>query len=254
MKHIELMKAYRSISMIIIMLFASTANSKDFVVGVEQISYLPYYEGTSQSYVGFSRDLFDKWAKDLDHNLTFLPLPVGRLYIEYLRPDSNIDFKFPDHPKWNLEGKKNKQITYSTKIVNNVDGILVPKEKVGLGPKNINSISTMIGFTLPPFPSKGRNVPLKIFRNNTIPGVLKQVLSGRVDGSFLNISVANYFLNHSLKSPGMLVFDKSLPYTNSYYFLSSIKHKQEIESFNRWIGNNKELIRNLAKKWGVPLD
>lgn len=55
------------------------AFSEEFVVGVEEISYQPYYSLQNDGrYVGFARDMLHAAAKSTGHTFVYRPLPIER--------------------------------------------------------------------------------------------------------------------------------------------------------------------------------
>ena len=111
---------------------AATAPAKDLTIGVEAVDYLPYYTGKGDQYTGFARELFDLFAKETGHRLTFRVLPVNRLFDEFLAKNSKLDFKFPDHSNWQQKLKQGHSVVYSDPVVPYVDGVLTTSTRAGI--------------------------------------------------------------------------------------------------------------------------
>lgn len=105
-----------------------------------------------------------------------------------------------------------------------------------------------MGFT--PWAYKGmiNKGKIKSYDNPNFQGLLKQVLSERISGAYINIVVADYQLDKILKKPGALVFDPGLPFDKSNFLLSTTKHKKIIALFNKFLSKNKGFIQSLRKK------
>ena len=70
----------------------------EILMGVEDIEYFPFYAKREGKYVGFAREVFDKFGKQYGHTITYKALPVKRLYGEFI--NGRVDLKFPDNPYW----------------------------------------------------------------------------------------------------------------------------------------------------------
>jgi len=75
-------------------------------------------------------------------------------------------------------------------------------------------------------------------------------ISKRIDGIYANVVVGAYQLRKMNKKEA-LVFDPSLPHSDDYYFLSSIKYPQIIKRFNQFMRDNKTLIEQLKAKYKI---
>lgn len=232
-------------------MLTSSSYGAHYVIGVERIQYMPHYTHDAGEYTGFARELFDMWAHDNKHTVEYRILPISRLFRDFLKADSSLDFKFPDSKFWKQDMKKGINVVYSTPVVDYIDGVMVKPEKMGLGKKMIKTLGTARGFTAWDYLSDIKAKRILVKENNSFSGLLRQVLLGRVDGAYINIAVAHYHLEHQLKNPGALVFDPKLPHTKSTYHLSSIKHPKAIKEFNQWLIKNKGKVAALKQKWDV---
>jgi len=103
------------------------AKQKSFVIGVENITYYPYYSHNDKDvYIGASRDLLDAFAKSKNYRFTYRILPLERLF-SYLMQKKEIDFKFPDHGTWQAEFKEGcgRPVHYSNPVFSYTDGLVV---------------------------------------------------------------------------------------------------------------------------------
>lgn len=231
--------------------YSIAGEKKVYIIGVEQIQYLPHYTYDGQEYSGFSRELFDMFAKDKGIAFQYRILPINRLFKEFLADKSQLDFKFPDSPMWKQDLKKDIKVNYSDSVVSYIDGVMVTPENLGKGKDKLKQLGTARGFTAWDYLDDIKKKEVKIVENNSFAGLLKQVIAGRVDGAYINIAVAHYQLKYVLSKTGALVFDKDLPHTKSSYYLSSVKHPELIKDFNKFMKSKAGDIAVLKQKFGV---
>lgn len=222
-----------------------------YVVGVEDISYLPYYTTDGKEYTGFARELLDDFAKSAGIELEYTPLPINNLFGKFLAPQSKIDFKFPDNENWAQDLKKDIKITYSKPVADYIDGVLVTPARHGKGKDQVKKLATYRGFTAWDFLGDIKAKKIEIKENDSMTGLLQQTIKGFVDGAYVNISVARYILKNNLKKESDLLFDEGLPHTKSSYKLSTIRHPELIKKFEEYLEKKKTDILLLKQKWGV---
>lgn len=224
-------------------------NAQTLTVGVENTTYLPQYGVENGQYTGFARALLDEFAAAEGVTLVYKPLPVKRLFTEFL--DGGVDLKYPDNPMWAAEEKAGKAITYSDPVVAYIDGVSVLPSRFGKGVEGIKTLGTVRGFTAWEWLDSVKAGKVVVAENDSFDGLVRQALVGRVDGAYANIAVVQRQLNTTLVQPGGLVFDPGLPHTRSYYHLSSLKHGAVIGRFNSWMSTHKGAIAALKARFQV---
>jgi len=229
--------------------YSTMTVAADLVIGVEKLAYMPYYSVEKGEYHGFARELFDRFAKEKGHNITYRPLPVERLY-RYLL-DGHIDFKFPDNPEWRNDLKNGVDLHYSDGVVPFQDGVLVTPEKIAQPVEASHKIGTIRGFA--PWPLMGQidQGAIQLVEQNSISGLLRQTLEGRLDGVYINSAVANFHLKNILHRESALVLDKRIPHASSAYHITSINKPEIIRELNSWMLTRKGYILELQQKWGI---
>jgi len=228
---------------------ARPAVAATFVVGVENIDYLPHYTVENGEYKGFARAVLDAYAKDRGHVFEYRPIPIARLFREFV--EGHVDFKYPDHPNWSQDIKIGKAIVYSDPVVAYIDGVSVRPDKLGQPPDKIHTLGTIYGFTAWDWLDQIKAGSVRLEGNPHFEGLVKQGMWGRVDGVYANVSGVVYQLDKVLKQPGALVFDPSLPHSRSSYLLSTIKHPEIIADFNQWLKNNAARVAQMKVDYAV---
>lgn len=223
---------------------ACPAAAKDYVVGVEELDYLPIYGIRDGRYSGAAREILDRFAADRGHSFTYRPLPIKRLFSELA--GGMIDFKFPDNPYWNPDAKKGKPVVYSQPAIRYVDGVLVVPDNRDKGPDAIAVLGTVSGFT--PFAWLDRigAGKTKLEENSSLPLLLKQAATGRIDGAYANVAVANH---HLAATPGALVFAPNMPHTKDGYMLSTTRHPAIVAEFDQWLASNRAVVEEIKRRY-----
>lgn len=228
---------------------AQGVRAEEFVVGVEDLAYLPYSAIVDGEYRGYFRDLLDAYAADRGHSVRYRPLPVERLYRELLA--GGIDFKLPDNPQWRRDLKADKALTYSDAAAPYIDGVMVPPARLGRAQDQVKLIGTIRGFTPWALLPKIERGEIDLLENNSIGGLLRQVLSQRIDGAYVNADVARYQLEQVLRKPGALVLDTRFPLSASTYRLSTLKHPAVVTDFDAWLADNRQRVAAMQRLWGI---
>lgn len=226
-----------------------TAAADTFIVGVENIEYLPQYSWGESGYGGFARELFDAFAKASGHRFEYRGFPVARLYAKFL--DGEVDLKFPDNPNWATDSKAGHAVVYSDPVVDYVDGVNVRPERVGQGAEAVRTLGVLRGFTAWGWLDRIAGNKVSVQGNSSFPALLEQTIVGRVDGAYGNVAVVQHLLRSVMKQPGALVFDPKLPHVSSHYRLSTIKHPELIAEFNAWMKREAPAIAALKAEHRV---
>jgi hypothetical protein len=201
------------------LLSVDCALAQTYVVGVEKQSFQPHYWiGDQGEYQGFARDLLDLFARDAGLDIQYQPLPVNQLTQHLL--NGSIDFKYPDSPNWAGDLKGGKGIVYSQPVVQYVDGVLVAPKRQGQGSADLGQM-------------------------------IKQAMKQQADGAYYNVVVATYYLDNIRARPGALVFDPDLPHTRGTFNLSSLRHPELIQRFDRFLAEHKAEVDALKARYQV---
>ena len=225
------------------------AGDRQLTVGVESLDYPPYGSFRRGDYEGFARDLLDSFAIERGYTLVYTPLPIKRLYQEFLETHT-VDLKFPDSSAWHPSLRKGQTVHYSEPVCRFTDGIMVKPEDVGKGVERIKILGIIAGFK--PWLLKPAMDPRKVSvsENASISGLLGKALIGRVDAIYVNAEAASHLLAEmGLKDK--LVLDTGLPHMTGDYRLSSITHPEVVAEFNEFLRVRAGLVKSLKEKYGL---
>lgn len=224
------------------------ARAETFTIGVELQPYLPYSDVQEGQYLGYGRDLLDAFAAHQGYVFVYEPLPVRRLLSEFL--NGKVDFKYPDHPRWNADLKQAHQVYFSQATAPSIDGVLVKPQRLGAGKASLKRLGTQRGFTPWPYLDDIKAGRILLIQANQIDSLVAMALNDRVDGVYLNPQVVSHQLRNT-PAQGALVFDRSLAYQDDHYLLSSLKHPQVIEQFDAFLTHQAALVQALKDRHGI---
>lgn len=233
--------------------YLHASEQKTFQVGVELLSYFPAYNfstkgpGDSASYA-----ILESFARSEKIVFEYVPLPVNRLYKDFL--DQNLDFKFPDNPKWRNDLKGKQKVLYSAPVFEYIDGTMVAPGRLKAGKDKIKKIGTVLGFTIWDFLKDIQSGSMKASEYPDFDELLRAGVKGLVDGVYINIAVGNYHLDETLKQPKALVFDPSLPHTRDSYRLSSLKHPALLDRFSKFLKAHAKELDVIRKRYKVDIN
>ena len=128
---------------------------------------------------------------------------------------------------------------------------MVLPENKGKGMDFLGKLTTLRGFTPWDYLGAIKSGEVSLNEVNNMTALVKQVQSGRADGAYFNIAVAEYFLNEKMNAPDAIVFDPALPHTRSHYHLSTLKHPQVIEAFNQFLVDQSSEIEALKREYQI---
>lgn len=223
---------------------------KRYVIGVEDLQYYPlwYYDRSKDEYTGFARTLLDAFAKSAGYSFEYRPYPIKRLMKTLIRGD--IDFKFPDNPYWAQDVKGDAPIAYSEPAIDYIDGVFVRPDHVGKGEQSIKTLGSVLGFTPWDWLDKIHAGDVNLKEMPSFDSLIQQAVTGRVDGAYVNAAIVRYHLKVAGREDA-LVFDRDLPHTQSHYLLSTVKHPDIIEEFNRWMAENQDILDAMKAEFDI---
>ncbi len=238
--------------LICILLGSLPTSAEPLVVAVEDIDFMPLWSVENGTYKGFGRELLDAFAEHEKLEIEYRPLPVKRLFLEFL--SGRVDLKFPDHPNWAAHDKAGKNLRYSDPILDYVDGLLVRPEYAGRLDRKFEFIGTVRGFTLSQDLQDSIGQGQGLVEATEIGDLIRMAMAKRIQAVYFNVAVGQYYLREQMKQANALVFDASRAHTRGQYYLSSIKRHDVVQAFNRFMREEKALIDTLRKRYHLQVE
>jgi len=239
---------------LLLLVLSNLLQAATFRVGVEYLEYYPAYNYIGKpSDASASKDILDDFAKKHGHTFEYVPLPVQRLYKDFL--DGKLDFKFPDHPLWQGDMKSKYKLVYSDPVFEFIDGLVVRDPQLK-SIDQIKTIGTFNGFTVHDYAQEIKDGKIELKTYNSFRELIMATLKKSVQGAYLNIKVADYYQDEIKKKYpelGTLSFQASLPHTSSSYHLSTLSHPKLLEDFNKYLKEHASFVKKVITERRVAL-
>lgn len=234
----------------LVFVFSTAVAAETYTVGVEKSDFMPHFGVDEQGrFSGFARELLDMFAQYADIELEYRPMPVADLVPALA--DGDIDFKYPDNPKWNRPQSIADKMSFSEPAVEYVDGVLVSPRRKGRGIDDLKRLAVVEGWTPRGYQERINASKIRLVRNEDLPEMIRQALLKNSDGAYYNIVVALHYINNVRARPNVLVFDPDLPYIRSTYRLSSISQPGLIERFDDFLEEHRDQVETLKNKYRI---
>lgn len=238
-------------ALLLMMSISVSVNAKTtYVVGVQSFSqYYPFSAYSNRSYSGFNRELLDMFANAYHYRFVYKALPFTSLPSRFV--DGVVDLKYPDSPDWDRDIKKGSNVIYSEPVVNYIDGVMVIDQNYGQPIDQLQQLGTVVGFTPDPYQSRIRSGRIRLNESYKYDALMMKLVSGRIDGGYANIAVAQFYLDQMGFKKGSVRFDDTLPHEKGTRRLSTIHHPKLIDNFNQFLSDKKEEISALKARYGI---
>jgi len=224
------------------------AQAGTFVIGVEDVSYYPYFDFTSDN-TSFAKALFDQFAKDTGHQISYLPLPIKQ-FPKWLYAES-IDFKFPDNARWQETSNiHHLKIHFSDEIVAMTAGTLVMAKNKHKDEAFFKTIGTITGCHPTLWLQQIEQGKVSIYEDSSSKILVKHLVNGLIDGLDIDLAVANDGLQ-KLHIQEKLVINNKLTKQFYSYQMSTVKYPEVIKQFNQWLVKRRKYIDSLKAKFGI---
>lgn len=224
--------------------------NKTLIIGVEDTAFYPHYT-TSKSgeYSGYARDLFDQFQRYAGIQIEYRPMPVDKLFDALV--SGEVDMKYPDNANWASHLKENLNVSYSQQVTRYVDGVLRKPEDRGKPLSELDELATVSGWTVWDYLDQVNSGQISVSENKNLRQMIRKVIRNNADGAYFNIVVAAHYLENVRLSPLTLVFDPSLPHTQSSYHLSTIKYPELVARFNQFLDDQSQQVADLKDLYAV---
>ncbi|WP_165734995.1 amino acid ABC transporter substrate-binding protein [Pseudoalteromonas sp. C8] len=239
-----------------LLIFITDAKSAtNYVVGVENIEYLPYFDGSGTNdadYYGFSEELLTLFALQYDFEFEFYTLPINRLYKEFVE-HHHVDFKYPDNPQWKPSYKASfgdlNEIIYSQPTVVTKTGIASLNKNITID--ECVSFATVRGFMPQSFKPLMNNENVELIETANVMELIEMLLRERVECIYISNDVLNYNIVKYFKLTRPVYFQNELPVDLQAFLLSSIDYPDVIKKFDTFLLSHKVQIQELKKEYQI---
>ncbi len=230
---------------------------KAIVIGVENIEYLPYYDGSDSkkpNFTGFSEKLLKQFSREFGYSVKFYPAPLNRLYRD-LVAENYIDFKYPDNPQWQKSFKdtfsKPNPIIYSESILNTVTGIASLQQNTTLS--DCSRIGKVRGFTSQSYKSHFMKKQIDVVETADTTELISLLLLKRINCIYISKDVLNYKMREEFENRVPVYFHDKLAVDVQSFHLSTVKYPDVIEQFNLYLSTHSDQVRALKQQFDIGL-
>ena len=229
---------------------SGAVSAESYVIGVEKLAFAPHYSINAQGqYQGFARDLFDLFAAKSGVELSYKVLPVEQLLPALLAGE--VDLKYPDSETWAQAQKAGKTLSYSQGVVEYVDGVLVAPQRQGQPIEALSRLAMVNGWTPWGYQERIDAGQIELTYSDDLRQMIRQALKKDTDGAYFNVVVATHYLDNIRARPGALIFDANLPHNRGSFQLSTLKHREFLQRFDRFLLEHQDEVAALKSQYKV---
>lgn len=239
--------------LMVVLLFTSTissslASADTYIVGAQDIEYYPYYNFSSAHEKGLGWAILEAFSKQSGHRFVYLSMPVKRLQIEMKK--GNVDFVFPDNPRWSAEINHSINKVYSEPLAETFAVTLVKTANRGKGITHVTQLATPNGFSPVKWKRQIRNGAVKVTSVNSVYDGLRRLQNNEVDALDVEYYAAK---NVTRRFPqiGPFTTDLTLPHNVVSFSLSTLKHREIIAELNAFLLSESDSINEIKAKYGI---
>lgn len=222
--------------------------AETYIVGAQDIEYYPYYNFSSEHDKGLGRAILDAFSKKTGHNFIYLSMPVKRLQIELKK--GNVDFVFPDNPKWYNQITHKLGKVYSEPLTDTFAVTLVRKENQGKKLSHISKLATPEGFSPVKWKQQIENGSVEVIGVSSIYEGLRLLKNNKVDAFDVEYNAALYLMRR-LPQSASFIADLTLPNDVVSFSLSTLNHSNIIDELNTFLLTNTDEINDIKERYGV---
>lgn len=224
------------------------AYAEIYIVGAQNIEYYPFYNFSSKHEKGLGWAILEAFSKQSGHRFIYLSMPVKRLQIELKK--GNVDFVFPDNPRWHDQVTQSFNKVYSEPLTETFAVTLVKTNNLGKGVEHISTLATPDGFSPVKWESQIRAGTVEVVGVNSIYGGLTLLQDNEVDAIDVEYNAARYFIRQ-FPQMGQFSADLTLPHNTVSFSLSTLKYPNIIAELNAFLLSQSEAVDKIKAEYGI---
>jgi polar amino acid transport system substrate-binding protein len=234
----------------ILFIMAMNMQVQALTLGVEETNYAPYYYlNGERQYQGAAREIFDLFSKINNLEIHFNPMPVPRLFNEFVK--GGVALKFPDNPLWSASLNSTIKVYYSEAVFNVNESLLVLKQdEPEIDKENIKIVGAILGFSIPGIAKPVANNEFKTIKTRKVEQLIHMLVSKRVQGVYFNESVAQDLTKNMYPNESLIRHSKYPAFQYAYH-LSSIKYPKLIKAFNAFLISHAKQVNAIRSRYGL---
>lgn len=157
----------------------------------------------------------------------------------------------PDNERWQEEPlNQDRKLYFSDDILLMNAGTLVLKKNKNQPESFIRNVGTITGFYPTLWKEQIAQGKVKIIEDTSPKILVKQLVTGIVDGLDIDLAVANYHLQE-LNLDEKVVISPNASRQVYAYKISTFKYPELIQEFNLWLSKNGKFIRQIKQRYDI---
>jgi len=222
--------------------------AEKYVVGAQDIDYYPQYDFTSNQDKGVGWAILEAFSEQSEHEFFYLSMPVRRLQMEMVK--GNVDFVYPDNPRWYNPVTQTTDKTFSIPLVESLSATFVKPENVGKGIDAVQRLAFPLGFTPVKWQARINAKLVEIVSVTDTYTGLSMLHLDRINAIEIEYHVSEHF-TRVYPQLGPFTLDVRLPHNSVPFQLSTIHHPTLISELNHFIQNNPDTIKNIFERYHI---
>ena len=114
------MNLRRALIFVSFTLLSTLLHAETYIVGAQNIRYYPHYDFDSTVDKGIGWAILEAFSVETGHEFIYHAMPIERLQRELSK--GNVDFVYPDNPKWFNPTASAENKYFSTPLVHALGG------------------------------------------------------------------------------------------------------------------------------------
>ena len=221
---------------------------KTYRIGVGDQNHYPLFDFTSGDDMGLAHDILTLFAERNGFKFEYVPMSYVKLQGAIEKGD--IDFIFPDNPRWRKYRYTREHNIYSLPFMHAVSATFVSMDHQDMTIDQVRSVAIPFGYSSVTWYGAMQKYSMETMTTSGLNASMQNVYRRTVMAADVEYNVATH-LAKVLPHLGSIVLNKNLPSAPAQYHLSTVKHILVIERFSHFISKNQEQIEALRHKYKV---
>ena len=231
-----------------LLLLSFTVHAKQrFVVGVQDISYFPHYDFRQQD-KGVIWAILEAFSEKTGYQFDYVGYPIKRLNREMM--DGQIDFVFPENPKWYNQQVPENIKTYSASVYKAMGASFILRRHQHLQREDISRLVIPRGFSPVMWREQVESGTTVLIEVSDSHASLNLLLKERAQVADLEYAVVEH-LRHTHPEYQDVMLAPHLPYDIVDFHIATIAHKEVIDSFNLFLQTEHTYIKDLLTQYHI---
>lgn len=233
---------------LLFILNTAIVSADTYIIGAQNIEYYPHYDFAAENDKGLGWAILQAFAEHSGHTFVYLSMPVRRLQMEMLK--GNVDFVYPDSPRWYNQITKADEKVFSSSITETLSVTLSKPRLLGKSIDSVQHLAVPFGFTPVKWQQRIDDNKTEITTVEDVYTGLSLLNTGRIDAMDIEYFVSKSVIDRH-PSLGKYVVDITLPHNIVNFHLSTVKHEALIGELNAFLSENASLVNKIKKQYGV---